>query len=155
ITCLTWMGRLDEALEVSEECIEAAELIANPNMSMLSHASSCMALTARGEISKAVLAADRARALARCTGLSQCTAAAGWSCAIALLESGAPQRAIDVTLELVGGPELPLCFLGGQAMQYETLTRAELDLGRLAEAQRWAQRAAASADRTDLPFARA
>ena len=155
ITCLTWMGRLDEALEVSEECIEATELIANPNMSMLSHANSCMALTARGEISKAVLAGDRALALARRTGLSQYTAAAGWSCSIALLESGAPQRAIDVVLELVGGPELDLCFLGGKALQYETLARAELDLGRLAEAQGWARRAATSAERTGLPFARA
>ena len=107
----TWLGELDEARVISQECVEAAEVVGNPYMTMQSQMTTCMALTAVGELEAAVRAGERAVAIARELSVSQYTAGAGWACASALIEAAEPQRGIDVMLELLGGPELPVGLL--------------------------------------------
>ena len=148
-----WMGRLDEALAISQECVEAAEVVGSPYMHMQSQWTRCMALAAVGELEQAVRAGERSVAIARGLSVSHYTAGAGWTCACALLDAGEPQKGIDVMLEMLGGPELPTVFLGWRTYCYESLTRAELALGRRGRARAWAARAASCAEQSGLAFA--
>lgn len=66
------------------------------------------------------------------------TARAGLFFALALLESGQAKRARAELLASGGGPDRPLLGRGGRCLAYEILTRADLALGRLADADQWA-----------------
>lgn len=152
---LTSLGRPADALILAEDCLEAAEVAGSPAELVWAQMARCAAFTATGELANPVAAGEHAVAAARTVSLSVITSAAAWWCADALLELGEPERAIALLLDLLGGPELPRWYLAGSPLCYETLTRAELALGRRDEAEGWARRATAIAGRIDLPIIRA
>jgi DNA-binding CsgD family transcriptional regulator len=115
----------------------------------------CLALTATGALPSAVSAGDQALAAARSVNSTQPTCAAPWRCADALIETGRPQRAIDLVLDVLGGPELPRYSFAGRPEGYALLARAELALGRHVEAASWAHRAVSIASQIQLPITHA
>jgi DNA-binding CsgD family transcriptional regulator len=149
---LTYLGRLGEALEVGHECVESAQVRGSPYGLVFAHLGRCLALTAAGDVASAVASGQEAVACARALPLSPMTGTAAWACVPALLEHGQAQQAIDITLELHGGPDLSMWIIAGKPMFYEWLTRAELMLGHPAEAEEWVRRAAENASRVDLPM---
>jgi DNA-binding CsgD family transcriptional regulator len=147
---LTSLGRLGEAVAVGHECLEAAQVRGSPYGLIFAHLGRCLALTATGKVASAVAGGQEAVACARALPLSPMTGVAVWACVPALLEHGRAQQAIDITLELHGGPDLSMWMIAGRPMFYEWLTRAELMLDRPDEAEQWVRRAAESASRVDL-----
>ena len=152
---LTWLGRLGEAVALSEEALEAGQLSNSPNRLMWCNIARCLSLTAAGDLDAALPAGEEAVAIARELGVSVVSAGAGWTCAAALIEGGEHQRAVDVLLELLGGPELSGYFAGMRPFCYGLLTRAETRRGNAAGARDWAQRSAASAGQIGLALGRA
>jgi DNA-binding CsgD family transcriptional regulator len=74
------------------------------------------------------------------------TATAASYLAEALLANGQAERARSILLERSGGAGLTRIERGFRARGYETLARAELDLGNLEAATAWADRAAEAND---------
>lgn len=152
---LTWLGRLGEAVALSEEALEGAQLNNNPSRLMWCHIACCLSLTAAGDLDAAVEAGERSVRIARALGPSAISAAVGWTCAAALIEAGEQEHGIDVLLELLGGSELPHYFAGMRPMCYGLLTRAEVRRGCGAAAREWAARATASAEQVGSGLGRA
>jgi ATP/maltotriose-dependent transcriptional regulator MalT len=152
---LTILGRLAEARALGDECLEAAQVTGNPSTLACAQMARCRALTASGALASAVIAGEQALAAARLVNSSQPTCAAPWRCADALIEAGKPQHAIDLVLEVLGGPDLPRYTFAGRPEGYAVLTRAELALGRHTQADSWAQRAARIASQIRLPITHA
>jgi DNA-binding CsgD family transcriptional regulator len=152
---LTWLGRLGEAVALSEEALEGAQLNNNPSRLMWCHIACCLSLTAAGDLDAAVAAGEQSVRLARELGPSAISAAAGWTCAAALIEAGQQEHGIDVLLELLGGAELPHYFAGMRPMCYGLLTRAEVKRGCASAAREWAARATASAEQVRSILGRA
>src|SRR5205823_1064272 len=67
------------------------------------------------------------------------------------LAAGQPADAVRELLEAGGGPDLTRLGVSLRPAWYDVLTEAELARGRLADADRWAGRARACADRLQLP----
>ncbi|MEA2127880.1 MAG: hypothetical protein QOJ85_771 [Solirubrobacteraceae bacterium] len=149
---LSVVGRLPDALTLGEECLEAAQVTGQPLALVWAQMARCLALTGIGELPQAVSAGEQAVAAARAVNVSQPACAAAWLCAGALVEAGEPERAIDLILEVLGGPELPRWFLTGRPLCYEVLVRAELALGHQPEADGWARRARTIAAQVQLPI---
>ena len=149
---LTYLGRLAEAVELAGECMEAAQVRASPYGLIYANIGQCLALTAAGEVAAAVAGGEEAVAYARALPVSHMTGVGAWGSVPALLEHGQPQRAIDIVLELHGGPDLSMWMVAGRPMFYEWLTRAELMLGRTTEAEEWVRRAREIAARVQLPM---
>ncbi|HXO09480.1 MAG TPA: LuxR C-terminal-related transcriptional regulator, partial [Solirubrobacteraceae bacterium] len=142
---LTWLGRLGEAVALGEEALEAGQLSNSPNRLMWCNIARCLSLTAAGDLDAALRAGEEAAAIAREVGVSVVSAGAGWTCAAVLIEAGEHQRAVDVLLELLGGPGLSGYYAGMRPFCYGLLTRAEMRRGNAAGAREWARRSAASA----------
>jgi DNA-binding CsgD family transcriptional regulator len=143
---LTWLGRLDEAVASSQDALEAAQLNNNPSRLMWCNIARCLSLTAVGELEAAAEAGENAVGIARQLGTSVISAAAGWAWAAALIEAGQPSRAVEVMLEMLGGPDLTYYYAGMRPLCYGLLTRAEIQRGSDAGACDWAARATASAE---------
>ena len=152
---LTWLGRLGEAVALGEEALEAGQLSNSPNRLMWCNIARCLSLTAAGDLDAALRAGEEAAAIAREVGVSVVSAGAGWTCAAVLIEAGEHQRAVDVLLELLGGPGLSGYYAGMRPFCYGLLTRAEMRRGNAAGAREWARRSAASADEIGLALGRA
>ncbi|MDX6718803.1 MAG: hypothetical protein QOJ63_1057, partial [Solirubrobacteraceae bacterium] len=147
------LGRLAEALAVGDEVLEAAQVTGSPFALAWAQMARCYALTASGQLGSAVSAGEEAVAAARTANISQPLCAAARVYGEALNEAGEHQRAIDVILDLHGGPDLPRWGLAARPAAYEVLVCADLALGHHAEADGWAGRSAAIAARTQLPIA--
>jgi DNA-binding CsgD family transcriptional regulator len=152
---LTWLGRLEEAVASSQDALEAAQLNNNPSRLMWCNIARCLSLTAAGELEAAVAAGEDAVGIARKLGTSVISAAAGWGCAAAMIEAGQPGRAVEMMLEMLGGPDLPRYYAGMRPLCYGLLTRAEIQRGGGAAARDWAARATASAEQVGSVLGRA
>jgi DNA-binding CsgD family transcriptional regulator len=149
---LRFLGRLAEALALSDECLEAAQVTESPTALALAQRTRCQALTASGQLGCAVSAGEQAVAIARTVNISLPICSAVYVYGEALVEAGEHHRAIDVMLDLLGGPELPRWSVVARPGGYEVLVYAELALGNQAEADGWARRAATIAASTQLPI---
>jgi DNA-binding NarL/FixJ family response regulator len=136
------MGRLDKAGETLGAAIEAGQLAPNLFLSIAVGLSSLLA-THRGELEAAVAAGEEGVRLARSADPGLIPGMSGLYLAIPLIEMGEARRALDIVLEMSGGPELRTSR-SGHAAAYEVLTRAELALGRLDAAEDWARSAEAA-----------
>jgi DNA-binding NarL/FixJ family response regulator len=150
---LVSLGRLAEAVEVSEAAVEAARLGGNPQTIAWTLLAHCWALAPAGDVDDAVRAGEEAVALARSVAGSTVVSSCGWSLAIALAEAERWDRCVDVMLEAVGGPELPIAFPGMRMDGFEALTRAEIGRGDLSAAEGYARRAREAAAPLALPGA--
>ncbi len=148
-------GRCGEACELAEAAEDAARLSGNPQSLSWALWVRTLAATASGDLALALRSGEECLAVGRTVDHNVISATGGWVFGAALLEAGEPARCRTEVLASGGGPDLPLVGSGVRCTCYELLTRAELALGRRAEAAAWADRARAAADELTLDLARA
>lgn len=133
-------GKLAEAAEIADEAVELAHVCGSDQFLGWAHTMRCLVDVQRGELPAALSSGERGvRAQEKLAG-SPMSALAGSALAEAQLESGLPDQCRDSLLEAAGGPSLPLMQRGLTARAYEVLTQAELALGDIEAAERWANR---------------
>jgi hypothetical protein len=109
----------------------------------------------RGDVELALATAQESVDLSRHADSNFHSAEAAADLAAALLETGQPERAVELLLESAGGDELVLIAGSPRARYLEVLARSWLDLGRHAEAKRAAAAAQTWAVAVQLPMASA
>ena len=146
-------GKLAEAGELLDGGIEAARLLGNTHALVWSLGSRSAAALQAGDVDLALAAAQEAVDLSADLDEGFHTAEAAVDLARALLETGEPQRAVDLLVGSAGGEELVLIAGGPRAHYLESLTHCWLALDRPAEARRAAAAAEAWAASLQLPMA--
>ena len=155
VYALVARGRSAEACELAEVAEDAARLAANPQSLSWALWVRSLAATAAGDHALALRSGEECMAVGGTVDDNVISATGGWVFGATLLEAGQPERCRAEVLESGGGPDLPRVGSGVRCTCYELLTRAELALGRRAEAEAWAERAVAVADGLTLDVARA
>jgi DNA-binding NarL/FixJ family response regulator len=143
-------GRLEEAVQVLDEAVEAARLSGNVQALAWNLLNGANASLGIGEVETGVALAQESVDITRHLDNSLVSTYSGANFSFVLYEAGQPQRAIDMLTSHAGGDELPLIPGGWKANYFELLTKARLALGDLEGAERDAARAAAVAKRVGL-----
>ncbi len=146
-------GRLVEAGELLDGGIEAARLLGNTHALVWSLSGRSSAALRMGDLELALAAAQESVDLNTDAGQNFHSAEAAADLAAALLETGQPERAVELLLGSAGGEELVLIAGSPRARFLEVLTRCWLALDRHAEARRAAVCAEAWASAVRLPMA--
>ena len=146
-------GKLAEAGELLDGGIEAARLLGNTHALVWSLLGRSAAALHAGDVELALAAAQEAVDLSANLDEGFHSAEAAVDLARALLESGEPQRAVELLLGSAGGEELVLIAGGPRAHYLESLARCWLALDRPADARRAAVSAEAWASALQLPMA--
>src|SRR6266545_285280 len=146
-------GRLVEAGELLDGGIEAARLLGNTHALVWSLSGRSSAALRMGDLELALAAAQESFDLNKDAGQNFHSAEAAADLAAALLETGQPERAVELLLGSAGGEELVLIAGSPRARFLEVLTRCWLALDRHAEARRAAVCAEAWASAVRLPMA--
>ncbi|HLM09888.1 MAG TPA: AAA family ATPase [Thermoleophilaceae bacterium] len=144
-------GRLAEARQLFESSVDAARLADNDSALSWALMDVCWAASWQGEPDAAIRAGEEALELARDLGYQ--VAAATCALATAYLDAGDPTRCVPMIMGGAGGELLPAIPASFKCIFYDALTRAELEQGRGAEADRWAERAEDHAKRLGLATA--
>jgi DNA-binding CsgD family transcriptional regulator len=145
-------GKLAEAGELLDGGIEAARLLGNTHALVWSLGSRSAAALHAGDVDLALAAAQEAVELSGELDEGFHSAEAAVDLARALLETGEPQRAVDLLVGSAGGEELVLIAGGPRAHYLETLTLCWLALDRPADARRAAVAAEVWASSLQLPM---
>jgi DNA-binding NarL/FixJ family response regulator len=148
-------GKLAEAAEVLDGGIEAARLLGNTHALVWSLSGRSSAALRMGDVGLALEAAQQSVDLSAGDDRGFHSAEAAADLAAALLESGEPERAIELLLGSAGGEELVLIAGSPRARFLEVLARSRLALGQHDEARRAAATAQAWASSIQLPMASA
>jgi ATP/maltotriose-dependent transcriptional regulator MalT len=128
-------GQLAEAGDLLDNAVEAARLSGNVQALAGNLVNRSLTALAAGDLEIALSTAEENADLTR--GLDQSlVCAAGVALAAALLESGDPERAVDVLVASSGGDELALIPGVWRPRALELLTRCWLALGRRSDAER-------------------
>jgi ATP/maltotriose-dependent transcriptional regulator MalT len=146
-------GKLLEAAELLDGGIEAARLLGNTHALVWTLLSRSAAALRRGDVELALATAQESFDLSVEADSSFHSAEAAADLAAALLETGRPERAVELLLESAGGEELVLIAGSPRARYLEVLTRCWLALDRRTEAERAAAAAHAWASAVQLPMA--
>jgi DNA-binding NarL/FixJ family response regulator/tetratricopeptide (TPR) repeat protein len=146
-------GKLAEAGELLDGGIEAARLLGNTHALVWSLGSRSAAALHAGDVALALAAAQEAVDLSADLDEGFHSAEAAVDLARALLETGEPQRAVDLLVGSAGGEELVLIAGGPRAHYLESLTLCWLALDRPTDARRAALAAEAWASSLQLPMA--
>jgi DNA-binding NarL/FixJ family response regulator len=148
-------GKLAEAGELLDGGIEAARLLGNTHALVWTLLGRSAAALQAGDVELALAAAQEAVDLSGDLDEGFHSAEAAVDLARALLETGEPERAVELLLGSSGGEELVLIAGGPRAHCLELLTRCWLALDRHTEAERAAANAEAWASALQLPMAHA
>ncbi len=154
-TCLWVLGRPAESAEVVDGAIEAARLIGNDHSLGWHLFNRTFAAVAEGDLDTALATAEESVALASNLVPGPVRGHAYVALAYALLERGDRTGCAEVLIENVGGEELRLIGGGWRAHYLMFLTRARVETGDRAAAERAAAAARACADEVGLPKAAA
>jgi len=154
-SCLWITGRPAESAEVFDGAIEAARLIGNLHALAWHLFNRTFAAVAEGDLAAALATAEESAELAVNLVAGPVRGHAYVALAYALLERGEPARAADILVENVGGEELRMIGGGWRAHYLMLLTRARIEAGERAAAERAAVAARACADEVELPKAAA
>ena len=146
-------GKLAEAGELLDGGIEAARLLGNTHALVWSLGSRSAAALHAGDVALALAAAQEAVDLTADLDEGFHSAEAAVDLARALLETGEPQRAVDLLVGSAGGEELVLIAGGPRAHYLESLTLCWLALDRPTDARRAAVAAEVWASSLQLPMA--
>ncbi len=153
VYALVARGRCAEASELAEAAEDASRLAANPQSLSWALWVRALAATAAGDHALALRAGEECMQVGGTVDHNVISATGGWVFGAALLEAGQPERCRAEVLSSGGGRDLLLVGSGVRCTCYELLTRAELALGRRAEAAAWAARATELADALGLHLA--
>jgi ATP/maltotriose-dependent transcriptional regulator MalT len=148
-------GKLAEAAGLLDGAIEAARLLGSPPALAGNLFNRSVVALAVGDLDIALATAEESVELTRDLDEGFVTAWAAARLAGVLLETGQPDRAIELLLGRAGGEELTLIPGGWRAYCLELLARCWLDLGRPSEAGRAAALAEVMAAAVQLPLAAA
>ena len=146
-------GKLAEAAELLDGAIEAARLLGSPPALAGNLFNRSVVAVAVGDLDIALATAEESVELARDLDEGFVTAWAAVRLAGVLLETGQPERAVELLLGRAGGEELTLIPGGWRAYCLELLTRCWLALDRRTEAERAAALAEVTAAAMRLPLA--
>jgi ATP/maltotriose-dependent transcriptional regulator MalT len=146
-------GKLAEAGELLDGGIEAARLLGNTHALVWTLLSRSAGALRRGDVELALATAQESVDLSQDADSNFHSAEAAADLAAALLETGQPERAVEMLLGSAGGEELVLIAGSPRARYLEVLTRSWLALGRHAEAKRAASSAQGWASAVRLPMA--
>jgi DNA-binding NarL/FixJ family response regulator len=150
-----WQGRLAEAGEDAQAAAEGALALGNAQYRAWAEVLRTWSATRRGDLEMALSSGRAAVELSRHAPRGRSAGLAYCALGEALVEAGEPARGIAEILEHLGGAGLPGEARAFRVWWYELLTRAELARGRVADATRWADRAAASVAGVELDGRRA
>src|SRR6266540_1032976 len=148
-------GRLTEATELLDGAIEAARLLGNTHALAWNLFNRSVLAFAVGDLNIALATAQESVDLSRELDEGFVAAWAAVRLAAVLLETGEPERAVELLLGSAGGEELTLIPGGWRSYCLELLTRCWLALDRRTEGQRAVTCATARADAVQLPLPRA
>jgi DNA-binding NarL/FixJ family response regulator len=148
-------GKLAEAGELLDGGIEAARLLGNTHALVWTLLGRSAAALRAGDLELALATAQESVDLSRDAESSFHSAEAAADLAAALLETGRPERAVEVLLDSAGGEELVLIAGSPRARYLEVLVRCWLALSRHADAKRAAVSAQGWASAVQLPMAAA
>jgi DNA-binding CsgD family transcriptional regulator len=149
----TWLGALPHAAEDADAAVEAAHLIGAPALLAITSSLRCWVAVRGGGLHEAMRAAETHVRAVTPSEVPQELLAAAWF-GEALMESGSPGPGREEILRAGGGPELALLEPSQRPYYFEVLVRAELALGNLDAAHRWADETRALAERLGLVGAR-
>jgi DNA-binding NarL/FixJ family response regulator/tetratricopeptide (TPR) repeat protein len=145
-------GRLAECADLLDGAIEAARLLGNTHALAWNLFNRSVVALAVGEMEVAFATAEESVELSRELDEGFVSAWAAVRLAAVLLETGQPERAVELLLSSSGGEELTLIPGGWRVYCLELLTRCWLALGRLDDAERAAACAEARAAAVRLPL---
>ncbi len=154
-SCLWILGRPAESADVFDGAIEAARLIGNLHALAWHLFNRTFAAIAEGDLETALTTAEESAELAGGLVPGPVRGHAYVALAYALLERGEPARSAQLLVEHVGGEELRMIGGGWRAHYLWFLTRAWVEIGERASAERAAAAARACADEVGLPKAAA
>jgi ATP/maltotriose-dependent transcriptional regulator MalT len=146
-------GKLAEAAELLDGAIEAGRLLASPPALAGNFFNRSVVALAAGDLDVALATAEEGVELTRELDDGFVAAWAAVRLAAVLLESGQPERAVELLLVRAGGEEVTLIPGGWRAYCLELLTRCWLALDRRGEAERAGRLAEATAAVARLPLA--
>jgi DNA-binding NarL/FixJ family response regulator/tetratricopeptide (TPR) repeat protein len=145
-------GQLAEAGELLDDAVESARLSGNVQALAGNLVNRSLTALAAGDLGLALATAQENVELTQ--GLDQSlVCAAGVALAAALLESGDPERGVDVLVRSSGGDELPLIPGVFKPRSLELLTRCQLARGSRSGAERAAARTETAAAALGLRMA--
>ena len=145
-------GRIAESAALLDGAVEAARLSGNAQALGWNLLSRAFTALAAGDLETALGAGQESVDITRDLDDSLVSTYANVALASALYESGEAGRAIEILLAAAGGDELPHIASGWRANYFELLTRCWLSVGQFVEAERAAERAAATAAELGLPL---
>jgi DNA-binding NarL/FixJ family response regulator/tetratricopeptide (TPR) repeat protein len=148
-------GKLDEATELLDGAIEATRLLGQTQALAGNLFNQSVVAVATGDLDTALATAQESVDLARDLDEGFVPAWAAVRLAGVLFETGQPGSAAGLLLSCAGGEEQALIPGSWRAYCLELLTRCWLALDHLAEAERAAARAQATAASVQLPLATA
>jgi DNA-binding NarL/FixJ family response regulator len=148
-------GKLAEAGDLLDGGIEAARLLGNTHALVWTLMGRSAAALRMGNLDLALATAQESFDLSQHADSNFHSAEAAADFSAALLETGQPERAVEVLLGAAGGEELVLIAGSPRVRYLEVLTRSWLALGRHAEARHAVGCAEAWASAVQLPMAAA
>jgi ATP/maltotriose-dependent transcriptional regulator MalT len=148
-------GKLTEAADLLDGAIEAGRLLGSPPALAGNFFNRSVVAVAAGDLDLALANAEEAVELTRQLDEGFVPAWAAVRLAEVMLETGRPDRGVELLLGRAGGEELTLIPGAWRAYCLELLTRCWLALDRVDEAERAAERTGAVASSWQLPLATA
>ena len=145
VVVLCLQGRLQEASELVESAVEAGRLSGLAQLLAWPLQTQCWVATDRGDVEAALGYGEESLRLARELDQRWITALAGATLGTTRLEAGDAESCRRHMLDAAGGPDLPFLSIQHRCWSYEVLTRADIALGRVEDADGWATRAEAVA----------
>jgi ATP/maltotriose-dependent transcriptional regulator MalT len=146
-------GKLAESAELLDGGIEAARLLGNTHALCWTLLGRSAAALRSGDLDLALATAQESVDLSPSAESSFHSSEGAADLAAALLETGEPERAVELLLGSAGGEELALIAGSPRTRYLEVLARAWLALDRRAEAEHAAATAQAWASSVQLPMA--
>ena len=131
------LGRLGESIAAGEEAIAAARTSPNPQYLFWAQWECGYTHALAGNVDRAIALLEESMETSRGLAPNFLSGGQPGSCyGVALVWDGQVERGYDVSIEALGGVELPLIAPYEQVLAHAQLTEALLMLGRLDEAER-------------------
>jgi DNA-binding CsgD family transcriptional regulator len=150
------LGRLAESLRVTEEALEAARTSPNPQYLFWALWECAYSHVLAGHSERGLELAEQSAEAAK--GLphnflawSQPGTVHGW----ALIQSGDPERGVELYIDAAGGPEAPRLSTYERALAFQQIADGLVRLDRLDEAEQYVERGERLSAELGLPGARA